>query len=95
MFVAVYLKLRESGKEILRCWPTVLWSCEDGRISNGYSWLIPARQWRLDVHNLFIYYIICVKYIKLCVYQLIVLLLLLDVDILHSFVMKMVYINFD
>ena len=30
----------------------------------------------------FIYYIICVKYIKLCVYHLIVLLSL-DVDILH------------
>ena len=32
----------------------------------------------------------CVKYIRLCVYNFI--LLLLDVDVLHYFVMKMVYI---
>ena len=37
------------GKEGLRCWPTVRWPCEGGRISNDCSWLIPARQWGLEV----------------------------------------------
>ena len=30
---------------------TVLWRCEGGRTSNDCSWLIPARQWRLDINN--------------------------------------------
>ena len=51
------------GKEIIRCWPTVLWRCEGGRISTVCSRLIPARQWRLGVHNLVQY--VCVKYITL------------------------------
>ena len=38
------------------CWPTILWRCEGGRISNDYSsWAIRARQWRLHVHNLLHY----------------------------------------
>ena len=36
-------------------WSTILWRCQGGRISNYCSWLIPARQRRLDVHNLLQY----------------------------------------
>ncbi len=41
---------KSSGAGLLFCG-----AARDDRISNDYSWLIPARQWRLDVHNLLHY----------------------------------------
>ena len=58
------------GKEILRCWSTARSRCDDGRISNDCSWLIPAHEWRLDdlcVHNNLLHYA-CVLTITHCVY---------------------------
>ena len=47
------------GKEIIRCWPTVLIRIVAGKVAASamivHGWLMPAYQLRLDVNNLLHY----------------------------------------
>ncbi len=77
------------GKEMIRCWPTVLWRCEGVLISNACSWLIPARQWRLKYYvnnNCITLYVLAITN---CVCIIMCCCLLLTEGVPHKFLMKM------